>query len=247
MPRHVIFVRWIALITLFTCGTILIFGKYLTISHAWLRKQSTDWWGASGQWAGAIGSIAAVIVALFVVTRDGRVRREIMEAEDEASRQRLRKENEIAHRIRASRARTVVSGRTEVGLAEIQTDEQSIAIDPIPGIEIVNHGNQPILEVQLEGVEILGEPDHTLDALSFRTSNNSQYLTAHGLRVCEFLGPGAQVGLYSTEFAEIVRHQESNPRVVVTLTFLDTEGHRWRRSGTETPAEITGQGFYSDF
>ncbi|MFB9903650.1 hypothetical protein [Allokutzneria oryzae] len=40
----------------------------------WLTGQSAEWWGAVGNWVGAVATTAAVVAALWIARRDGRVR-----------------------------------------------------------------------------------------------------------------------------------------------------------------------------
>ncbi|WP_103348046.1 hypothetical protein [Amycolatopsis sp. CA-128772] len=57
-------------------GFVLLFGPLLAKALNWLvQPRNPDWWGASGQWAGGIGTIAAVVVALWIAIRDGRLAR----------------------------------------------------------------------------------------------------------------------------------------------------------------------------
>lgn len=69
-------VRAVAFGVLAVSGVLLLFGPLLAEAGSWLvRPRSADWWGASGQWAGGIGTIAAVVVALWIAIRDGRLAR----------------------------------------------------------------------------------------------------------------------------------------------------------------------------
>ena len=57
-------------------GFVLLFGPLLAEAACWLvRPRNPDWWGAAGQWAGGVGTIAAVVVALWIAIRDGRLAR----------------------------------------------------------------------------------------------------------------------------------------------------------------------------
>ncbi|WP_033261775.1 hypothetical protein [Amycolatopsis vancoresmycina] len=69
-------VRAVAFGVLGVGGFVLLFGPLLAKAGIWLVKpRNPDWWGASGQWAGGIGTIAAVVVALWIAIRDGRLAR----------------------------------------------------------------------------------------------------------------------------------------------------------------------------
>ncbi|WP_410596228.1 hypothetical protein [Amycolatopsis sp. lyj-23] len=67
---------------------VLVLGPLLAKAGSWLvRPRDPDWWGASGQWAGGIGTIAAVVVALWIAIRDGRLAREDRRERDLRERQ----------------------------------------------------------------------------------------------------------------------------------------------------------------
>jgi hypothetical protein len=74
-------------------GFLLLFGPLLARAWEWtIRARSPEWWGAAGQWAGAVGTVAAVAVALWIAIRDGRVarvdrrKRDLRERQEQASR-----------------------------------------------------------------------------------------------------------------------------------------------------------------
>lgn len=69
-------------------GFVLLFGPLLAKAGSWLvEPREPDWWGASGQWVGGLGTIAAVVVALWIAIRDGRLAREDRRARDLRERQ----------------------------------------------------------------------------------------------------------------------------------------------------------------
>jgi hypothetical protein len=69
-------VRAAAFGVLGVAGFVLLFGPLLAKAGSWLvRPREPDWWGASGQWVGGVGTIAAVVVALWIAIRDGRLAR----------------------------------------------------------------------------------------------------------------------------------------------------------------------------
>ena len=69
-------------------GFVLLFGPLLAKAWIWLvQPRDPNWWGASGQWAGGIGTIGAVVVALWIAIRDGRVARADRQARDLRERQ----------------------------------------------------------------------------------------------------------------------------------------------------------------
>ncbi|WP_143264518.1 hypothetical protein [Amycolatopsis kentuckyensis] len=67
-------IRAVAFGVLAVSGVLLLFGPLLAKAWIWLvEPRDPDWWGASGQWVGGIGTIGAVVVALWIAIRDGRV------------------------------------------------------------------------------------------------------------------------------------------------------------------------------
>ncbi|GAA3858903.1 hypothetical protein GCM10022243_25730 [Saccharothrix violaceirubra] len=76
-PSHVKVTRRLAIGVIIVGELILVLGPLLAKPLDWLARQSADWWGAAGQWAGALGSFAAVVVALAIAgsgTREARAR-----------------------------------------------------------------------------------------------------------------------------------------------------------------------------
>ncbi|QKV75212.1 hypothetical protein [Amycolatopsis sp. Hca4] len=81
-------VRTVAFGVLGVAGFVLLFGPLLAKAGSWLvQPRDPDWWGASGQWVGGIGTIAAVVVALWIAIRDGRLAREDRRERDLRERQ----------------------------------------------------------------------------------------------------------------------------------------------------------------
>jgi hypothetical protein len=77
-------------------GVVLLFGPLLARAWIWLvRPRNPDWWGASGQWVGGIGTIGAVVVALWIAIRDNR------RAEEDRRRQAQRERQEQAAKVTA--------------------------------------------------------------------------------------------------------------------------------------------------
>ncbi|MEA5366404.1 hypothetical protein VA596_43215 [Amycolatopsis sp., V23-08] len=69
-------------------GFLLLFGPLLAKAWGWTtRARSPEWWGAAGQWAGAVGTVLAVAVALWIAIRDGRVARADRRQRDRRERQ----------------------------------------------------------------------------------------------------------------------------------------------------------------
>ncbi|RSD24902.1 hypothetical protein [Amycolatopsis eburnea] len=86
--RRLARIRIGAFAVLGVAGVLLLFGPLLAKVASWLvRPRDADWWGASGQWVGGIGTIAAVVVALWIAIRDGRIAREDRRERDLRERQ----------------------------------------------------------------------------------------------------------------------------------------------------------------
>lgn len=86
-------IRTVAFSVLGVAGVLLLFGPLLGKAWRWLvEPREPDWWGAAGQWAGAVGTVAAVAVALWIAIRDGRVaradraKRELREWQEQAAK-----------------------------------------------------------------------------------------------------------------------------------------------------------------
>ncbi|HET6705475.1 hypothetical protein [Amycolatopsis sp.] len=89
-------IRAVAFGVLAVAGVLLLFGPLLAKAWIWLvAPRDPDWWGASGQWVGGIGTIAAVVVALWIAIRDGRL------ARDDRRERDLRERQEQAAKVTA--------------------------------------------------------------------------------------------------------------------------------------------------
>lgn len=103
---------------------------------------------------------------------------------------------------------------------------------------MVNHGLRPVFEVTLEMLSF------TMNGRTYRdwqlTRGFALRSTAGVQRVIEVLGPGEtlEVGTIKFTDAEDVKLRWSAGEMTATITFLDVEGHRWRRVGNGRPTEI---------
>ncbi|MEV7096357.1 hypothetical protein AB0M80_26260 [Amycolatopsis sp. NPDC051045] len=91
--RRLAVIRAFAFGVLATAGFVLLFGPLLAQAWIWLvQPRDPDWWGASGQWVGGIGTIGAVVVALWIAIRDGRLvqadrrERDLRERQEQAAK-----------------------------------------------------------------------------------------------------------------------------------------------------------------
>ncbi|MEU4524830.1 hypothetical protein AB0F52_39685 [Amycolatopsis sp. NPDC024027] len=91
--RRLAVIRGFAFGVLAAGGVLLLFGPLLAKAWIWLvQPRDPDWWGASGQWVGGIGTIGAVVVALWIAIRDGRLaqadrrERDLRERQEQAAK-----------------------------------------------------------------------------------------------------------------------------------------------------------------
>jgi hypothetical protein len=91
--RRLAVIRGFAFGVLAAGGVLLLFGPLLAKAWIWLvQPRDPDWWGASGQWVGGIGTIGAVVVALWIAIRDGRLaqadrrERDVRERQEQAAK-----------------------------------------------------------------------------------------------------------------------------------------------------------------
>lgn len=193
----------------------------------------TDVFAAWGQWAGGIGSILAVVVALAVLIRDRRLNEERRrEAEEAVARERQE------HRL--AQARTVVATRAMVPYDYMAYDGRgrfSARASESVGVEVTNHGTRPVLEVWIENVQYYFQPGDTARQVDCWFGQEEP---RHGrFLIADVLGPresAAEPHLVVQGYAEeIVR---TAGQVMVTFSYLDAEGYRWKRVGVGTPVRI---------
>ncbi|WP_103343015.1 hypothetical protein [Amycolatopsis sp. CA-126428] len=91
--RRLAVIRGFAFGVLAVSGVLLLFGPLLAKAWIWLvQPRDPNWWGASGQWVGGIGTIGAVVVALWIAIRDGRLaqadrrERDLRERQEQAAK-----------------------------------------------------------------------------------------------------------------------------------------------------------------
>ncbi|WP_432937443.1 hypothetical protein ACQPXM_25085 [Kribbella sp. CA-253562] len=129
-PKYLLGVALIPL--LFT--TVGAISSFLT----WSRSDWGSVWGAVGQWMGAIGTLAAVIVALWIARTEAR-------AAVREARERGIRELEAEKRVAVERASLVIAEVTQVPLSIRQPS------DPQWVVQIVNYGPTPVVLPRLEG------------------------------------------------------------------------------------------------
>lgn len=198
----------------------------------------TDEFAAWGQWAGGIGAIAAVGLAWWTIRRDRKKHLQEMASAaraDSVARLKALADEEERH---AARARSVVAGSGYRSTGQHGVT-QSMPLTEC-GVEIANYSSEPVLEVVLERVDLLapsGEPHH--EWLPDWSVNG-------GLprEVAAVIGSGGGKHLVDlTSVSNVWRHVRSGEGVLrATFTFLDVEGYRWRRVGSNAPVRITADG-----
>lgn len=104
----------------------------------WSRSDWGSVWGAVGQWMGAIGTLAAVVVALWIARTEARAA--VREARGRSDRER-----EAERRTAVEKASLTIAEVTEVPLSIRQPS------DPQWVVRIVNYGPSPVLLPRLEG------------------------------------------------------------------------------------------------
>lgn len=133
MPSHVPFVRWAALTVIAFGEAFLVFVPQAIAFWGWLTGQSADWWGAAGQWGGAIGSVAAVIAALWIARKGARDAAQIAE-----------------QGARETAARELRRQRASAMLVHGEFDSSGM----IDVVAITNDSEFPVVDVQV--VEVKG-------------------------------------------------------------------------------------------
>ena len=184
-----------------------IFGMSIELFAAW------------GQWAGGIGALLAVIVALLLAVVDGRrLRRE-------------RRDND------AAQARTIFGQvrqeRTEV-LPAVVIGLWSVFVD--------NHGTLPVTDVTVESL-----------LAHHKDGSVSNWKAGDGLptTLAKVIAPSESKNGGDIEPIDLVFEKKtdrdgndisgpdmSDYEFTVTITFVDANGARWRRTDTQPPTRV---------
>ena len=171
-----------------------------------------DEFGAWGQWAGALGSFLAVVVALWVSVSDTR------------RRDRERRDQQ------AAQARTI----TAIATLHMYDGAEEFKYQLV--IKVSNHGTLPITDL-----EVLKVTEGRWASSVWERGQQSDAPKTWKPIVTPVLGPGEtyERGAVVTdqEFgARLIR--EAREDYQVTMRYVDAEGFRWWRSGTKTPERI---------
>jgi hypothetical protein len=165
-------------------------------------SSAADWLSAWGQIGGAVGTLLTLSVAIFLARRDSRWRRA-----EQADR-------DIA----------------QARLLTVDADYAYTGSRPFEMIVIIaNNSAQPMLDVNVEAVRSLQEPNL---AWRFSSPNPEAATSANVLR------PGAQL-VVEVEFADdagSVAYPDGADSV--TVTYTDYNGLRWRRTDRCLPERI---------
>ncbi|NIH87376.1 hypothetical protein [Amycolatopsis granulosa] len=180
---------------------------------SWLPPWSTDpaTFAAWGQWAGALGSMAAVIVALALAAVDGRRRR-----------------RELADR-QAAQARTVTCTVTRSIGQDGDRDELSVVVH--------NHGQLPVTDVYLRDVR-MHFGDTTLQDWDFAAPRQRDEGRAYPLDTV--IGPQDHSSsprlIFRDEPAEGA--PPGRGEATTRFAFLDASGLCWERINNGPPRRI---------
>ncbi|WP_410587208.1 hypothetical protein [Amycolatopsis sp. lyj-23] len=166
-----------------------------------------------GQWAGAAGSIAAVVVALGIAIRDGRMR------------DKERRDAEKAQ------ARTVTAE-----VRQLPRERWNAFVSPF-AVTITNHGNLPITQVALITVIcIIDGRAH----LKWQIKNaHDEHADQTSYFVDTVIGPGENSSAAVLSFADADRDSKIEPRSsIIEIEFVDAQGLRWRKTNNGEPIRV---------
>lgn len=206
-------------------GTVLV--VVLAVAAAFVMDAS--WWGALGQWAGAVGTISAVAVALHIANREART------AE---ARQRLEVEQREARELATAHQRERETASLVIVDAEYVDESQfssHLPPDDAPDVEvrITNHSSEPVLLPRLELLQ------HPLGG----QGRWQVWIDPTGMN--EGWGPRSVLRPGETEsFYADVTYEPALPGarwkygLRPVIGFTDKVGRRWRRRGNELPYRV---------
>jgi hypothetical protein len=171
-------------------------------------------WAGWGQWAGAVGSVAAVVVALLVALRqEGR--------ESGAVRRELRRLGDERREARLAAARLVT--------ATITWPDGDEARDRPPSVvQVINNGPEPILDPCLTGFVMDGGkllPEGGCWQVDLDEVGRGSW------------GPSAVIRAGQDGFIPFHFHAQGmlSPTLRPVVEFTDSKGRRWRRVAGQTP------------
>lgn len=174
-------------------------------------------WGAFGQWAGAFGSVLAVVVALHIA--GGEVARAAQRQHEEQAANELRQ------------ARLVVTTIEGMSGEEEYLFTQQFGGEPPTLVRIANRSARPVLYPRIEGFEPIHGSTVRWD---IETDVGGGYDKAPTI-----VDPGDTDTVPVRVWCEPTLPQTEFPlRLVPIIGFTDADGQRWRRAGTGTPQRV---------
>ncbi|PPJ31863.1 hypothetical protein C5E45_32760 [Nocardia nova] len=175
--------------------------------------QSVEWYTGFGQWLGALGSLVAAVVALWISTTDRqRADRAQQDARDEAERDLAREAGLVR----------VTSGQFSALLAGVARG------GTLPGIAVENRRNSRIYDIEYARIASHGVaiPDPTfLRYVKFRAGKAGDAQKIESLRVIG-LEPDHLLTAYLTTSAENSAPPDEPPEYVA-VRYTDQSGRRW--------------------
>jgi hypothetical protein len=157
------------------------------------------WGEAVPNWLAAIGTVGAVVVALWIALRDMHRQGTADRKAEEAEAERARKAVEIEESRRRAQAELVI------GWALVSTTEHPDYVAGVGGF-YANYSGQPVFEAR---IEVLGE----------KTGRRF-----HEVRL-PVLPPSDEATMIDLGLAD--EYTDELPRIV--MSFRDVAGRRWRR------------------
>lgn len=174
------------------------------------------WLGVAGQWVGALGTFAAVLVALRLARWERR--RDTAEQRDRE----------------AAQARLVT---TKVGYpSETAAYPDDLDIE-LPMVQIINYSELPVYRPRIESMGDAPPPvrwginpntgeDYSIDVLPPNQRRSVPF---------EHVDPHSQSAYTTVTAGKIKKRVDADD---VTITFIDTYGLRWRRTGNGEPIRV---------
>lgn len=180
-----------------------------------------DVFSGLGQWAGALMSLAAVIVALSIAIRDGR------------QRDRDRRDDQ------AAQARTITAG---IIWRDVQGQwPANLMTFPVAFVEVQNHGVNPVTDVAILDVRAL--VDSTVsDKWQIGAPAQEPHRGPAPYPLCSVLSGQDTTASYQLTFQTGETwsrpDQESEHSNAIVFAFTDVNGLRWKRTGNGTPERM---------
>lgn len=213
-------------------GPAVAVGAVLSVVLAAITSfiMNSDWWGALGQWAGAVGTIAAVAAALHIANREART------AE---ARQRLEVEQREARELASAHQREIETASLVIIETEYIDETQfsgHLSSDDAPdvGIRITNHSSEPILLPRLELLR------HPLGGESRWKVWVDPTGLNEGWGAKSVLPPGETESFYADVTYEppLAPGERWKHDLQPVFGFTDKAGRRWRRHGNDLPYQV---------